>query len=138
MVQCCIGLDDIDKAQSYTENIKKYNNTYVLKDSKKITFFELSKDAIETYKKISNEKSNLTMFKLFCRIGDHSKKYLECEYCGTQNANFSKFENLNLENISDGSKDTKGLEKLAINFKLKDYSTLKKMPIFLNSHQLHG
>jgi hypothetical protein len=55
----------------------------------------------------------------------NDKKYILCEYCGTPNANFTTYESIDLKKINDGSKDKKGLEKLALCFKLKDYFALK-------------
>ena len=53
-------------------------------------------------------------------------KFTTCEYCGTPNANFTAYESINLKKINDGSADKKGLEKLALCLKLKDYFLLKE------------
>ena len=66
---------------------------------------------------------------------DDSKKYLECEYCGTHNANFSKFEVLDLKVVDDGSEDLSDLEKLAVHLKHRHYDILKEdATLFLKTH----
>jgi tetratricopeptide (TPR) repeat protein len=49
IVQCYIGLGDIQKAESYIPILKNYTNTYVVRDSKNYSFFQLAKNAINTY-----------------------------------------------------------------------------------------
>jgi tetratricopeptide (TPR) repeat protein len=49
IVQCNIGLGDIQKAESYLPILKKYTNTYVLINSEKISFAQLAKDAINAF-----------------------------------------------------------------------------------------
>jgi len=66
---------------------------------------------------------------------DDSKKYLECEYCGTHNANFSKFEVLDFKITNDGSEDLSDLEKLAVHLSHQDYDVLRNnASIFLKDH----
>jgi len=65
----------------------------------------------------------------------NNNKYIKCEYCNTPNANFTAYESIDLNKINDGSKDKKGLEKLALCFKLKDYFALKNnSEEFLKKH----
>ena len=52
IVQCCIGLGDIQKAETYIPILEEYTNTYVVKDSEKYSFTQLAKDAIDTYNKL--------------------------------------------------------------------------------------
>ena len=52
IIQCYIGLDDIDKAKSFLEKIKSFDSSYVIINQEKITFYELSINAINSYKDI--------------------------------------------------------------------------------------
>jgi len=52
IIQCYIGLSDIDKAKSYLENIKKFDSSYIMQGQEKITFYDLSISAIDAYSKI--------------------------------------------------------------------------------------
>jgi len=56
IVQCCIGLGDIQKAETYIPIFEEYTNTYVARDSEKYSFAQMAKDAIDTYKNIINKK----------------------------------------------------------------------------------
>ena len=49
IVQCYIGLGDIQKAESYIPILENYPNTYVIKNSEKISFAQLAKDAINAF-----------------------------------------------------------------------------------------
>tara|TARA_B100000315_G_C14390208_1_gene501553 strand:+ start:209 stop:694 length:486 start_codon:yes stop_codon:yes gene_type:complete len=57
IVQCCIGLDDIQKAETYIPIFEEYPKTYVIRDSEKYSFSELAKDAIDTYTKLIKGKN---------------------------------------------------------------------------------
>ena len=52
IVQCCIGLGDIQKAETYIPILEEYTNTYVVRNSEKYSFEQLAKDAINTYDKL--------------------------------------------------------------------------------------
>jgi len=58
IVQCCIGLGDIQKAESYIQILENYTNTYVLINSEKITFAQLSIESIETFVKLRKQNKN--------------------------------------------------------------------------------
>lgn len=58
IIQCCIGLGDIQKAESYIPILKNYTNTYVIKDSVKFSFAQLAEDSINTFIKIKKENEN--------------------------------------------------------------------------------
>ena len=49
IVLCYIGLNDIQKAESYISIVQKYTNTYVLRDKVKITFAQLASEALKTF-----------------------------------------------------------------------------------------
>jgi len=49
IVQCYIGLDDIQKAESFIPILENYTDSYVMKDSEKSSFAMLSKELIKTY-----------------------------------------------------------------------------------------
>ena len=53
IVQCYIGLDDIQKAESYIPVLEKYTNTYVVINSEKFSFAQLAKELITKYNLIS-------------------------------------------------------------------------------------
>jgi len=53
IVQCYIGLDNVDKADSYIPIIEKYNNTYIAQDDKKISFKTLAEIAINKFKELN-------------------------------------------------------------------------------------
>jgi outer membrane protein assembly factor BamD (BamD/ComL family) len=55
MVQCYIGLDDIEKAKTYIPIIGTYTETYVETKDGKIYFSELAEQAIQTYINFKNE-----------------------------------------------------------------------------------
>ena len=42
IVQCWIGLDDIQKAETYIPILERYTNTYVIRDTKKYSFLVLT------------------------------------------------------------------------------------------------
>ena len=52
-IQCYIGLSDVDKAKSYLENVKAFDSSYIMQGEEKLTFYDLSINAIDTYSKIS-------------------------------------------------------------------------------------
>ena len=52
IVQCYIGLDDIEKAKTYIPMIDTYTETYVETKDGKISFSELAEQAIQTYTSI--------------------------------------------------------------------------------------
>ena len=54
IVQCKIALGKIDEAEACLALLKKYNDTYIIIDTKKYTFFELAKTAINKYRDISD------------------------------------------------------------------------------------
>ncbi|MBT6936925.1 MAG: tetratricopeptide repeat protein [Candidatus Marinimicrobia bacterium] len=58
VVQCYIGLGDIQKAESYIPILENYTNTYVMKDSEKFSFAQLAKDSIDTFIKVKKENNN--------------------------------------------------------------------------------
>lgn len=58
IVQCYIGLGDIQKAESYIPILEKYTNTYVIKGSVKISFAQLAEESIETFIKLKKENEN--------------------------------------------------------------------------------
>ena len=49
IVQCYIGLGDIQKAESYIPILENYPNTYVIKNSEKLSFAQLAKELITKY-----------------------------------------------------------------------------------------
>lgn len=49
IVQCYIGLGDIQKAESFIPILENYTDSYVMKDSEKSSFAILSKELIKTY-----------------------------------------------------------------------------------------
>tara|TARA_B100001971_G_C18220868_1_gene557105 strand:- start:948 stop:1406 length:459 start_codon:yes stop_codon:yes gene_type:complete len=49
IVQCYIGLGDIQKAGSFIPILENYTDSYVMKDSEKSSFAMLSKEVIKTY-----------------------------------------------------------------------------------------
>ena len=58
IVQCYIGLNNIQKAESYIPILENYTNTYVIKDSVKISFAQIAKESIETFIKLKKENEN--------------------------------------------------------------------------------
>ncbi len=52
IVNCYIGLGQIDKAKETLSKLGQYTDSYVEKDGKKITFDEMAKKSIEVYKSI--------------------------------------------------------------------------------------
>jgi len=56
IIQCYIGLGDIQKAESYIPMLENYTNTYVLQNSEKFSFAQLAKELITKYKLIKFEK----------------------------------------------------------------------------------
>ena len=52
-IQCYIGLSDVDKAKSYLENVKAFDSSYIMQGEEKLTFYDLSINAIDTYNEIS-------------------------------------------------------------------------------------
>ena len=52
IVQCYIGLGDIQKAETYFPILEEYSGTYVVRNSEKYSFAQLAKDAIETFKRL--------------------------------------------------------------------------------------
>ena len=55
IVQCYIGLDDIEKAKTYIPIIDTYTKTYVETKDGKISFSELAEQAIQTYIRFKEE-----------------------------------------------------------------------------------
>ncbi len=55
IVQCCIGLDDIEKAKTYIPIIDDYKKTYVETEHGKVSFSKLAEEAIQTYTSIKNK-----------------------------------------------------------------------------------
>ena len=55
IVQCYIGLGDIEKAKTYIPIIDTYTETYVETKDGKISFSELAEQAIQTYISVNNE-----------------------------------------------------------------------------------
>ena len=53
IVQCYIGLDNVSKAEAYIPIIEKYNNTYISKDDKKVSFKTLAQIVITKFKELS-------------------------------------------------------------------------------------
>ena len=53
IIQCYIGLSDVDKAKSYLENVKAFDSSYIMQGEEKLTFYDLSIKAIDTYSKMS-------------------------------------------------------------------------------------
>lgn len=53
IIQCYIGLSDVDKAKSYLENVKAFDSSYIMQGEEKLTFYDLSINAIDTYNEIS-------------------------------------------------------------------------------------
>jgi len=49
IVQCYIGLGDIQKSKTYIPILDEYTNTYVIRNSEKYSFAQLAKDAIDIY-----------------------------------------------------------------------------------------
>jgi len=58
IVQCNIGLGDIQKAESNIPILENYTNTYVIKNSEQISFAQLAKDSIKTFMKLTKENEN--------------------------------------------------------------------------------
>ena len=56
IVQCYIGLGDVEKSKTYIPKLEEYTNTYVLRNSEKYFFAELAKDAIDMYINFINTK----------------------------------------------------------------------------------
>jgi len=54
IVQCNIGLGNIQKAESYLPILEKYTDTYVLIKSEKTYFAQLAKDAINAFMKLKD------------------------------------------------------------------------------------
>ena len=53
IVNCYLALGNIDKAMLHSEKLNEFNDSYVLKDDKKIFFSELANMSIEKFKNIS-------------------------------------------------------------------------------------
>ena len=53
IIQCYIGLDNLDKAESYIPIIEKYNNTYITQDDNKVSFKTLAEIAINKFKELN-------------------------------------------------------------------------------------
>jgi tetratricopeptide (TPR) repeat protein len=49
LINCYIGIKDIKQAVNIIPLIEKYNDSYVVKDNKKITYLQLAKKALSTY-----------------------------------------------------------------------------------------
>ena len=56
IVQCCIGLGDFQKAESYISILENYTNTHVVIDSEKVSFAQLAENAIARYMTIKKNE----------------------------------------------------------------------------------
>ena len=52
IVQCYIGLGNIQKAEYYINYLENYLDTYIIKGQKKITFLQLANESFNTYCKM--------------------------------------------------------------------------------------
>ncbi|MDP6396428.1 MAG: tetratricopeptide repeat protein [Candidatus Marinimicrobia bacterium] len=58
IVQCNIGLGDIQKAESNIPILENFTNTYVVKNSEKFSFAQLAEEAIQKYIGLKGHKGD--------------------------------------------------------------------------------
>ena len=54
IINCYLATGEINKIDDQIKIIKKYKDSYVMKDGKKVSFFEIAQDQLKKYNEINN------------------------------------------------------------------------------------